>query len=139
LVPRGADSHIDWKPVECALQYLHEHFREPIYAHELARHAGVSESRLKSLFHDVLGIPWSRYLQTFRIHRSLDALGVAGHTIAEAAFAVGFSSLSHFNAAFRSVMGVSPREYASKVSVVTSSKTAKVPAQNGRRFSTVVG
>lgn len=104
----------DWRPLDRALDFLHEHFREPIYAQNLARHAGVSESRLKVLFHDALGIPWSRYLQSYRIHRSLDYLGTPGRNISEAAYEVGFESLSHFNSSFRSLMGVAPRQYAQR-------------------------
>ena len=74
----------------------------------------MSESRLKALFHDVLGMPWSRYLQGYRIHRAAALLSEPGHNILEAAMAVGFESLSDFNATFRSVMGVSPSIYAKK-------------------------
>jgi AraC-like DNA-binding protein len=112
----NGESFNDWRPLDRALVYLHEHFRDSVYAYDLARHAGVSESRLKVLFHDALGIPWSRYLQSYRIHRSLDYLGIPGRNISEAAFAVGFESLSHFNASFRSLMGMAPRQYAHRAS-----------------------
>jgi AraC family transcriptional regulator len=105
---------IDWRPLDRALHYLHEHFDEPVYASELAMHAAVSESRLKKLFHDSLGMPWSRYLQYYRIHRSLDSLGVPGQGICETALAVGFESVSHFNSTFRAIMGMAPREYVQK-------------------------
>jgi AraC-like DNA-binding protein len=105
---------IDWRRLERALQFLHEHFHETVYAREVASHAGISESRLKQLFHDTLGMPWSQYMQIYRIHRALDQLGACGKNISETALAVGFESLSHFNSTFRSLMGVSPRDYANK-------------------------
>lgn len=112
--PLSGELAADWRPLDRALGYLHEHFRQPVYARDLAAHAGVSVSRLKLLFHDALGVPWTRYLQSYRIHRSLDHLGVPGQGISEAAFAVGFESLSHFNSTFRSLMGMTPRDYAHK-------------------------
>jgi AraC-like DNA-binding protein len=100
--------------VEKALKFLLEHFSEEIYARDLARVAGVSESRLKAIFQDVLGMPWSRYLQGYRIHRAAALLSEPGHNILEVALSVGFESLSHFNATFRSVMGVAPSVYAKR-------------------------
>ena len=112
--PANDEQATDWRSLERALNYLHERFHEPVYAHALSHHAGVSESRLKQLFHDTIGMPWSRYLQFYRIHRALDHLGLPGRNVSETALAVGFESLSHFNSTFRTVMGMSPRDYAHK-------------------------
>ncbi len=113
-LPANGEQATDWRALERALSYLHEHFREPVYAEALSRHSGVSESRLKYLFHDTLGMPWSRYLRCYRIHRALDHLGLPGRNVSETALAVGFESLSHFNSTFRTLMGMSPRDYARK-------------------------
>jgi AraC-like DNA-binding protein len=103
-----------WTHVEKALSFLRQNYSNEIYARDLAAVAGVSQSRMKSLFHDLLGMPWSRYLQGYRIHRAAALLSQPGHSILEASMAVGFESLSHFNTTFRSVMGVSPRNYSRK-------------------------
>jgi AraC-like DNA-binding protein len=112
---RGAnlqDLDVDWKPICKALDYLREHHAEPIYARDLARAAGLSESRLKAAFHHALGMSWVRYLQGFRIHRAAARLAAPGSNVTEAALAAGFDSLSHFNTVFRSFMGVAPKVYA---------------------------
>jgi AraC-like DNA-binding protein len=101
----------DWRPVHKTLQYLGEHYGEEIYARDLARAAGLSESRLKVLFHQALGMSWVKYLQGYRIHRAAALLSQPGTNVTEAAMAVGFESLSHFNAVFRSLMGVPPKLY----------------------------
>ena len=100
-----------WEHVERALSFLREHFTEEVYARNLAAASGVSESRLKVLFHELLGMPWTHYLRGYRIHRAAALLGQPGHTILETAISVGFQSLSHFNASFRAIMGVSPKVY----------------------------
>ena len=105
----------DWDPVNKALQYLREHFSEPVYARNLARAAGVSHSRLKVLFHDALGMPWVKYLRGLRVHRAAAFLCQGGLTVTEAALAAGFESQSHFNATFRSFMGVSPTAYQASI------------------------
>ncbi len=106
-----------WEHVERALSFLREHFAEDVYARDLAQAAGVSESRLKALFSEVLGMPWTHYLRGYRIHRAAAMLGEAGHTILETSLLVGFQSLSHFNASFRSIMGVSPSVYAKRAAL----------------------
>ena len=109
----GSESaEVDWRPLQKTLAYLRDHYTEPVYARELARAAGLSESRLKTLFQEALGLSWVKYLQGYRIHRAAALLSESTHNVTEAALAVGFESLSHFNATFRSFMGVSPKHYA---------------------------
>lgn len=105
------DLDTDWRPITRTLAYLRTHYQEPIYAQELAKAAGLSVSRLKFRFKEALGISWVKYLQGYRIHRAAALLSEPGHNVTEAAFAVGFDSLSHFNTLFRSLMGICPREY----------------------------
>ena len=109
----GSDrTDVDWRPVQKTLTYLRDHYTEPVYARDVARAAGISESRLKTLFQDALGLSWVKYLQGYRIHRAAALLSESTHNVTEAALAVGFESLSHFNATFRSFMGTSPKHYA---------------------------
>ncbi len=108
----GPHPEVDWRPVQKALAHLRDHYTEPVYAQEVARASGVSESRLKALFQEALGLSWVKYLQGYRIHRAAALLSESAHNVTEAALAVGFESLSHFNATFRSFLGVSPKHYA---------------------------
>jgi AraC-like DNA-binding protein len=110
----GDQLEIDWRPILKALQYIRDHYTEPVYAKDVARAAGVSESRLKLLFNDALGLSWVKYLQGYRIHRAAALLNETGHNVTDAALAVGFESLSHFNETFRSFTGVSPTHYINK-------------------------
>jgi AraC-like DNA-binding protein/quercetin dioxygenase-like cupin family protein len=111
---RGGGSAASWPHIAAALQYLSQHFTDDIYARDLAAVAGVSESRLKVLFQEMLGMPWTHYLRGYRIHRAAALLCQPNHNVLEACLAVGFQSLSHFNATFRSVMGVNPSIYAKR-------------------------
>lgn len=114
----------DWRPITRTLTYLRAHYQEPIYAKEVAKAAGLSTSRLKCLFKEALGISWVKYLQGYRIHRAAALLSEPGHNVTEAAFAVGFDSLSHFNFLFRSLMGISPRDYRKRSEERTQPKAA---------------
>ena len=98
----------EWQDVNRALHYLREHFARAVYARDVARAVGVSESRLKVIFRETLGVPWSRYMQGYRIQQAVALLGGTNQSVTEVALAVGFESLSHFNATFRAFMGASP-------------------------------
>lgn len=54
----GEELEVDWRVILKALQYLRDHYTEQIYARDLARATGVSESRLKVLFQEALGLSW---------------------------------------------------------------------------------
>jgi AraC-like DNA-binding protein/quercetin dioxygenase-like cupin family protein len=109
--PAGLATSAKWQEVNLALHYLREHFAEPVYAHDVAKAVGVSESRLKVLFREALGMPWSRYVQGYRIQQAVALLSTDDCNVTQAALAVGFESLSHFNATFRMFMGMSPSAY----------------------------
>ena len=111
LNPASTDLAGDWKVVGSTLEYFRTKYAEPVYAQDLAQAVGVSESRLKASFKSALGLPWSKYLQIYRIHRAVVLLSASHCTVSEAAVAVGFESLSHFNTVFRSIMGRPPSEY----------------------------
>jgi AraC-like DNA-binding protein len=127
----------DWAPVNKALHYLREHYSEPIYAKNLARAAGISESTMKVLFQRALGISWVKYLQGYRIHRAAANLGLPGASITETALNVGFDSISHFNSTFRSFMGVSPSEYQARerTSLFSEGHTGRLGAKRAQNES----
>jgi len=102
---------LHWEAVNRALHYLREHFAERVYAHDVAEAAGISETTLRVLFRQALGTPWSRYIQGYRIQQAIALLNASDCNVTEAALSAGFESLSHFNATFRTFMGVSPSQY----------------------------
>ncbi len=101
----------EWDLVARALRFLQQNHARAIYANDLASDIGISETGLKRLFRDTLGMPWGRYLQSYRVHRAAAMLSSSDAKITNVALAVGFESLSHFNATFRALMDVSPKTY----------------------------
>jgi AraC-like DNA-binding protein len=111
----GSEPSADWERVHIVLEYLHGHYRKPIYAYDVAGAAGVTESQLKRLFRTTLRMSWVRYLQSYRIQQAAVLLSQPDCAVLSACLAVGFETVSHFNAAFRDFMGVSPRAYRNKL------------------------
>jgi AraC-like DNA-binding protein len=118
---------VEWRRLHVALKYLQTNFNKAIYASDVARAAGVTESQLMRLFRTALGLTWGKYLQHYRIHRAAMLLSEGQCSVLEASLEVGFETMSHFNSTFRAIMGSSPSEYRRQVTA---------PAHGSRNNST---
>jgi AraC-like DNA-binding protein len=78
----------------------------------LARVAGMSRSSFAVRFKDTVGEPAMDYLTRWRMMVASDRLANGGMPIAVVAPNVGYESESAFGAAFKRVMGYSPRQFA---------------------------
>jgi AraC family transcriptional regulator len=77
---------------------------------EIAREVRVSPVYLTQVFQQVEGLPLYRYQLRLRLARALDLLGQYDDLTA-LGLDLGFSSHSHFSAAFRQAYGRSPSEF----------------------------
>jgi AraC-like DNA-binding protein len=111
LTDAPLESAVEWEQINRALRHLQARFAEPVYSRDVAAAAGVSESKLKALFRQTLGMTWVHYLQSYRIHRAVALLIDPSRSVLDVALDVGFESLSHFNTTFRAFMGMSPTSY----------------------------
>jgi AraC family transcriptional regulator len=81
---------------------------------EIAAEVRVSPVYLTQLFQQVEGMPLYRYQSRLRLARALDLLAQYDDLTA-LALDLGFSSHSHFSAAFRQTYGRSPSEFRESV------------------------
>jgi AraC-like DNA-binding protein len=77
---------------------------------EIAREVGGSPVYLTQLFQQVEGMPLYRYQMLLRLARALDQLSEFDD-LSSLAMHLGFSSHSHFSAAFRRAYGRTPAEF----------------------------
>jgi AraC-like DNA-binding protein len=77
---------------------------------EIAAEVGVSPVYLTQVFRQVEGVPLYRYQLRLRLARALDRLGRC-EDLTALALDLGFSSHSHFSAAFRQAYGRSPAAF----------------------------
>jgi len=91
-------------------QFLEAHLASPVRLIDVARAVGVSPAYLTDLFRRVEGIPLHGYLTQLRLARALLELPNAAD-LTTLALALGFSSHSHFTAAFRRGFGCTPSEF----------------------------
>ena len=91
-------------------QFLEANLAVPIRLADVARAVGASPAYLTDTFRRAEGIPLHRYLTQLRLARSLVELEHA-NDLTTLALSLGFSSHSHFTAAFRRAFGCTPSRF----------------------------
>jgi AraC family transcriptional activator of pyochelin receptor len=107
----------DLERVYRAKEILIRDLENPPKLFDLARAAGTTHTLLNRGFRKVYGISVFGYLRKMRLEKARDLLEKGGMNVTEAAFAVGYSSLSSFSRAFSAHFGFKPvhcREKASR-------------------------
>jgi AraC-like DNA-binding protein len=99
------------RAVRIARDYLHENLTASISLAELAQVSGLSPYRLTRLFSASIGIPPHSYQIQLRIELAKRRL-LAGGSVSDIGYDVGFFDLSHFTRHFRRYVGVAPGVYA---------------------------
>jgi AraC-like DNA-binding protein len=125
-LPPVADTS-NWVQIEKVLQFIGQHYAEPLYIENIAASVGLGPARLHALFRDAFGMSCLQYLRAYRVSHAASLLCLPEARVTEIAFAVGFESLSHFNASFRHFQGMSPRDYIR----MHRKQPASVTADNG--------
>jgi AraC family transcriptional regulator len=95
---------------EDAKALLQQRFRERLQLDDIARSLYVSPYHLCRLFREETGVPIHSYLNRLRLREALEPIAEGKTDLSELAAGLGFSSHSHFTAAFRKELGLSPRE-----------------------------
>lgn len=93
------------------VQYVHDHYAEPLTVPQIAAAVGISPTYFSVFFADHFAQPFSAYLRSCRISEGCRLLRSTTLSVAEIALAVGFGSSSHFIRSFRTEMGLTPRVY----------------------------
>jgi AraC family transcriptional regulator len=84
---------------------------EDLTLKRIAGEAGLSEFCFARSFREEMGLPPHRYVLERRVARARQMLHEPGRSIAEVAYAVGFSSQSHLTTVFRGQVGLTPGDY----------------------------
>jgi signal transduction histidine kinase/ligand-binding sensor domain-containing protein/CheY-like chemotaxis protein len=77
---------------------------------DMASHMAMSERPLQRKLKALIGHTPNEYLRAFRLEKASELLR-QGQTVADVAFAVGFSSQPYFSTCFKAHFGVTPSEF----------------------------
>jgi len=112
------DSHFEISNVKrtenrvlLAQTYIAKNLAEPLSVAMVASQLHMAESTFSRFFHTNLGVTFRQYVIEQRVRQAARYLVATDWTIAHIGSEVGFSSLSNFNAKFKSLLRVTPREY----------------------------
>ena len=78
---------------------------------QLVQKYGIGQTTFQSCFSEIYGKPYYTFVKHYKMHKAIHYIEETEHSMAEIAGMLGYDNPSKFAAAFRSVVGCSPREY----------------------------
>jgi AraC family transcriptional regulator len=96
--------------------YMHAHLAEEVLLQDLAEVAYVSRFHLIRMFKKTYGETPYQHLTRLRIQRAERLLATSDTPITQVGLDCGFTNQTHFAAAFRRLVGLSPRAYRQSIS-----------------------
>lgn len=97
--------------VSDALDYIREHYMEPIRIEKLASLCHISETHFRRAFSSSVNMGPLEYMNMVRIQNACELLRKTDDAVSNIAYKCGFSTLSTFNRNFKQATGVSPMEW----------------------------
>lgn len=97
--------------MKAMIAYIDAHYAEKIALEDIASAGFVSKRTCGNMFERFLYMPPMKYLNEYRLKRSIDLLKTTELTVTEIALACGFSGASYYAESFRRELGSSPSEY----------------------------
>jgi AraC-like DNA-binding protein len=94
-----------------ALALTGDRLAEEVRFEDVADSVGLAPRSLARRFEDECGMTWRAVLRRMRVLRAIEELASSEASVSTVAHAVGYTSLSAFNAAFRDLTGRTPTEY----------------------------
>ncbi len=104
-------AHFRDERVQKAIEYIGHHLGEALSVEQVARHAGLSASRLAHCFRQQAGMPLMRFIEAMRLEEARSLLLHTNLSIKQIAYRLGFSSQFHFATRFRLRCGQTPTDF----------------------------
>jgi AraC-like DNA-binding protein len=98
-----------------ARDFGHACFTQPITTAALAREAALSHWHFHRLFTGAFGTTPHDFLTTLRFEHAKRLLADGNHSVTDACFLAGYSSLGSFSTRFHKSVGCSPADYQRRV------------------------
>lgn len=112
--PDGADALRRKKSLEKTrqiLKYVEQHYSERITISQIALACGFSQSHFMKFFKATMGMPFTAYLNDYRLTMASRLLLASEDSILTVAGDTGFDNLSYFNRAFKKKFGTTPGRF----------------------------
>lgn len=100
--------------IQKALNYIYQNYHLDLSLSDISRHCGVSEVYFSRAFKDALGLPFTKYLNAYRVRIASHLLRQSNDSLKKIAEESGFQSYNYFLTVFKTYMGVTPVQYREK-------------------------
>lgn len=94
-----------------AINYIEQNFQNDISIEGIADVCGINRSYLGKIFRKSIGRSPQEFLMNYRMVKATELLKLTTLSIAEIGCAVGYENQLHFSRAFKTIFGISPREW----------------------------
>lgn len=94
-----------------AINYMEQNFQNSITIEEIAAVCGINRSYFGKIFRNSIGRSPQEFLMNYRMVKATELLKLTSLSIAEIGSAVGYENQLHFSRAFKTIYGISPREW----------------------------
>ncbi|GAA0872829.1 helix-turn-helix transcriptional regulator [Gangjinia marincola] len=99
------------RKIKMAKQLIIEHMAEPPTLQELSEKIGLSLKKLKEGFKEIYGDTVYGFLVDYKLEYARSLLEKGQHNVNEVGLKIGYSTSSHFIAAFKKKFGITPKQY----------------------------
>lgn len=94
-----------------AAEFIKANLHRGISIEELSRHACMSKTNLFRYFKNEFGLTPVQYINQLRVERACQLLQHPEHSVTDVCFMMGFTSVSYFINLFKSIRGLTPKQY----------------------------
>lgn len=110
--PQNTVNRLDRQFLQNATRLVEENLQNEQFTVEtFGRELGLSRVHLYRKIKQLTGMSVSEFIRSVRLHLAVNLLRKGTHTIAEAAYEVGFSTPSYFSRSFKKQYQMSPKEF----------------------------
>lgn len=102
-------THAKW--IRKMLDYIHQHYANPMTVENIAASAGISTRECYRCFRSIIGKSPIEYLTKFRLATAVYKMSKTDDTINNISKSCGFENISYFNKCFKKYYGVSPKQF----------------------------
>lgn len=94
-----------------AINFIEQNFQNDISVEDIAAVCGINRSYFGKIFRNSTGRSPQEFLINYRMVKATELLRLTSLSIADISSAVGYENQLHFSRAFKTIYGVSPREW----------------------------
>lgn len=94
-----------------AIEYMQDHYTDPLTLHDIAKSAHLSVSRLAHIFKEKMDATPVDYLTGIRISHAKRMLLTTDLSCTRICFEVGYNNQSYFTRVFKQITGLTPHQF----------------------------